>query len=214
MKSTLKRAAFLALNLTALTLMVITAWGATPTMPTFFARRDYPTGIFANQVQVGDTNGDGIPDLITLPAFLNGTVSVQLGNGDGTFRPGPTSDTVAEAAYTFAAAYLNTGGNVDLAIANLNGIVVSAGNGDGTFQSGILYAINDNVGFVVAGDFNGDAILDIAAAGNTGVWLLTGKGGGTFNSAVLAVALSGSEKMATADFNGDGKLDLAGSFGR
>ena len=70
------------------------------------------------------------------------------------------------------------------------------------------------MGFVVAGDFNGDGILDIAAAGNTGVWLLTGKGGGTFNSAVLAVALSGSEKMATADFNGDGKLDLAGSFGR
>jgi hypothetical protein len=182
-------------------------------MPTFLARRDYPTGIFANQLQVGDTNGDGIPDLITLPAYLNGSVSVQLGNGDGTFRPGPTSDTGAYVAYSFAAADLNTGGKVDLAIANLNGIVVCAGNGDGTFQSGVLYPINDSVAFLVAGDFNGDGILDIAAAGNSGVWLLTGKGGGTFNTAVLAVALPGSAKMSTADFNGDGELDLAVALG-
>ena len=83
MKSTFKLAAFVALNL-----MAITAWAATPKMPTFFARRDYP-GLFNFFVQAADTNGDGIPDLISDPL---GTVSVLLGNGDGTFRTGPTTN--------------------------------------------------------------------------------------------------------------------------
>ena len=36
---------------------------ASPKMPTFFARRDY-AGLHSTRIAVGDTNGDGIPDLI------------------------------------------------------------------------------------------------------------------------------------------------------
>jgi hypothetical protein len=36
---------------------------ATPTAPAIFARRDY-TGLESYWIQVADTNGDGIPDLI------------------------------------------------------------------------------------------------------------------------------------------------------
>src|ERR1700722_6304112 len=165
MKSTLKLAAFLAFDLMAI--------AATPKMPTFFARRDYPTGIFGGELQVGDTNCDGIPDLITV-ASLDGTVVVQLGNGNGTFRSGPITNAIAGGANSFVAADLNTDGKIDLAIANQNGIVVATGNGDGTFETGLLYPINDQVLFLVVGDFNGDGILDIATAGNnSGVWLLT-----------------------------------------
>lgn len=53
-------------------------------MPSFYARRDY-AGLHSNWIQVADTNGDGIPDLI---ADQEGYIEVQLGNGDGTFRPG------------------------------------------------------------------------------------------------------------------------------
>jgi hypothetical protein len=42
---------------------VAVACASAQVMPTFFARWDY-TGLHSNQVEVADTNGDGIPDLI------------------------------------------------------------------------------------------------------------------------------------------------------
>jgi hypothetical protein len=199
MRSKVKLAAFVALNL-----MAIIARGATPKMPTFFARRDYSET--SNFVQIGDTNGDGIPDLI---ASSLGTIQVYFGNGYGTFVPGPTTTTIASgAAYSLAALDLSGDGKIDLAMATGGGVVVSLGNGNGTFESGVNYPINDNNGYLVIGDFNGDGILDIATAGPTGIWLLIGQGGGTFNSAVLVVSLANAFNIAAADFNQDGRLDL------
>ncbi len=155
---------------------------------------------------MADTNGDGIPDLISEPI---GTIAVLFGNGDGTFGTGPVSPTVATGTVSFTAVDLNADGNVDLVLANNNGVVVSTGNGNGTFQSGVLYPISDSeVAYVAVADFNADGILDIAAGGQAGVWLLTGEGNGTFNSAVLAVSLTGAFNVASADFNEDGKPDL------
>jgi hypothetical protein len=179
---------------------------ASPKMPTFFARRDYPTRIFSDAVRVADVNGDGIPDLIS-SGIDAGSISVEIGNGDGTFRPGPSSSNIAGSDY-FVTGDLDSNGTIDLAIATSGGVVVSLGNGDGTFEPGLLYAINDEVFSLVVGDFNGDGILDIAATGNSGVWLLTGIGNGTFNSPELAASLPGAASIAAADFNGDGKLDL------
>ncbi|MFB7337742.1 FG-GAP repeat domain-containing protein, partial [Streptomyces adustus] len=46
---------------------------------------DYPIGDVASfSVAVGDFNGDGKPDLVTAN-YESGSVSVLLGNGDGTF---------------------------------------------------------------------------------------------------------------------------------
>ena len=46
---------------------------------------DYGAGTGPYSVAVGDFNGDGKPDLATANAYDN-TVSVLLGNGDGTFQ--------------------------------------------------------------------------------------------------------------------------------
>ena len=167
-------------------------------MPTFFARRDYPTGIFSDAVRVADVNGDGIPDLISF-GIDAGSISVEIGNGDGTFRPGPTSGNIASSDY-FATGDLDNNGTIDLAIATPGGVVVSMGNGDGTFQPGPLYPINDEVFSLVLGDFNGDGILDIAATGNSGVWLLIGIGDGTFNSPGLAASLPGAASIRGGGF--------------
>jgi hypothetical protein len=62
----------------------------TPMTATFFARRDYQ-GPSSDPIQVADANGDGIPDVI---GNANGFVEVLFGNGDGTLRTGPSTDTV------------------------------------------------------------------------------------------------------------------------
>ena len=184
-------------------------------MPTFFSRRDYvvpgTTG-----VAVADTNGDGVPDLI-----IQG-LAVFLGNGNGTFRQGPTSATAMVVVYPPVMADVSGDGKVDAVFTGQAvpegpyGIGVSFGNGDGTFGRAVFYpagpGTDTNMSSVVVGDFNNDGIPDIATIGTSGVWLFTGKGGGTLNPGVLVPYTgSGSEAsltLAAANFNGDGNLDL------
>ncbi len=192
-------------------LATITASAATPQ---FSARRDY-SDIFGPFLAAADLNGDGVPDLITNET---GVLRVMFGNGNGTFRQGPTTVTILTGGAGFVVADVNGDGKADVLVAgSLNGIqqpqgiAVCLGNGDGTFQTGVLYPAGDgtDIAHLALGDFNGDGIPDIATAGASGVWLFTGKGDGTYNTAVLAVSLPASSgSLATADFNHDGKLDL------
>jgi len=190
--------------------------GASPTAPSFLARHDYPL-VFTRQVAVADTNGDGIPDVI---AGFGGTVTVLLGNGNGTFKQGPSINLDMLNGWYFAAADLNGDGIVDLVTAGSwetlsppSGIGVSLGNGDGTFQPAVDYVAGNDTGlsYVVIGDFNGDGIPDAASVGYQGVWLFLGKGQGTFNPGVLTPLNdlnSAILTLAAGDLNGDGKLDL------
>ncbi|MGD0135476.1 MAG: VCBS repeat-containing protein [Bryobacteraceae bacterium] len=168
----------MALDLAMVTVVPGTIQAAnSPLMPTFFARSDYPMPFDSEPLVVGDTNGDGIPDLINLQ-YGNGIVMVQLGNGDGTFRPGPITNTVAGSSLTFIGADLNGDRIIDLVLNNATGVVICIGNGDGTFQPGAIYEIpgmNDtDLGYSVIADFNGDGIPDIATtSSSSGVWLLT-----------------------------------------
>src|SRR5580704_16416830 len=99
MKSLIKR---IAIPLAYLVVCLAAASAASPKMPTFLARRDY-TGLFSNWVQVADTNGDGIPDLV---AYWQGLSEILFGNGDGTFRRGPSQRLVGS-SYSFVATDLN-----------------------------------------------------------------------------------------------------------
>jgi hypothetical protein len=186
---------------------------ASAATPTFFARRDYPDFGF-NWVAVADTNGDRIPDVIE---SLGGTVQVLFGNGNGTFRPGPTTHLAL--GFTFAAADLSGDHRADLVLAgNLQGgafgIGASLGNGDGTFQPAVFYQAGTdiNTDFLALGDFNADGITDVATVGSSGIWLFTGKGGGAFDPGVLTpfngAGPTNYNWLAAADFRKDGKLDL------
>ena len=168
----------------------------------------------------GDFNGDGKPDLAILNA--DNTISIFLGNGDGTFTAKASAGTLSGGLGILVGDF-NGRGKLDLATANAAGtaVVVLPGNGDGTFGSGVMTSIAGPP--VAVGDFNGDGKPDVlvqtAGGPSPGVVLggtianvtvLLGNGDGTFTaSAASATGVIESAAIAVADFNGDGNLDLA-----
>ena len=80
-----------------------------------------------------DLNSDELPDLAV--ANDNGTISVMLGNGDGTFGPGTTYDTGGFPA-SIKIARLDANSSPDLMVLVNQGLREFLGNGDGTFTPG------------------------------------------------------------------------------
>ena len=188
---------------------------------TFQATVNYLTGPNSSSVAVGDFNGDGKLDLavanVGTVGVSPGTVSILLGNGDGTFQPA-VNYSAGQGATSVAVGDFNGDGKLDLAVANVGTAGVSPGtvsillgNGDGTFQPALDYDASTVSGSVVVADFNNDGKLDLAVANATGeiVSILLGNGDGTFQPAVNYSAGQGATSVAVGDFNGDGKLDLA-----
>jgi hypothetical protein len=167
-------------------------------------------GVFPFAVAVGDFNGDGTPDLAVVNAFSN-TVSVLLGNGDGSLKPavnyavgsGPGSVAVGDFG----------NGHLDLAVTNSgsNTVSVLLGNGDGTFAPATNYPVGAAPASVAVGDFNRDGTPDLAVAnaGSNSVSVLLGDGQGGFGKASNYAVGSSPSSVAVGDFHGDGGLDLA-----
>jgi hypothetical protein len=89
---------------------------------TFAPKTDYAVGPFPEEVALGDLNGDGHIDMIVASQGTgspwNNTVSVLLGNGDGTFAT-RTDITVGRGPNGVALADLNGDGKLDAAVVNI-----------------------------------------------------------------------------------------------
>jgi hypothetical protein len=184
---------------------------------TFRPAVNYVAGSQPNAVVVGDFRGDGILDLAVAnaTAATSGTVSVLLGNGDGTFQP-PMTYTVGTTPASVAVGDFNGDGHLDLAVVNANSNTVSVllGNGNGTFRAATSYTVGTGPAFVAVGDFNGDGKIDLAVTNRrdlNGGWVdvLLGNGDGSFQNAVSYVTGFLGGRIAVADFNRDDYSDLA-----
>ena len=167
--------------------------------------------------ELGDLNGDGKLDLVT-SLFQTDSVSVQLGNGDGTFQAATT--VLISAGFGPAECHLVSlrgNGTLDLIVAsfNVNQIAVLLGNGNGTFQPPAFYTVGTSSNTptsLTTGDFNHDGKLDVAVA-NTGdntISILTGNGSGALVVSGTPIGVGHDpEAIRAGDFNADGYSDLA-----
>ena len=86
-----------------------------------------------DDIEVGDFNRDGIPDLVTAN-YLAASVSVLLGNGVGGFGAAANFSVGFTGPSALVVGDFNRDGNLDLATANHQDYVeVLLGNGSGGF---------------------------------------------------------------------------------
>jgi len=165
---------------------------------------------------LADLNGDGRLDLtmtLYLSATEDGSVSVQLGNGDGTFQEAALY-TIGRVPRSTAIGDLDGDGAPDLVAVNgfSDDFSVLLGNGDGTFRDGVNHGTIDYPEDVAIGDLNGDGRADLALShiGNThsSISVLQGNGDGTFQDALEYISGYDGRNLAIVDLGGNGIADL------
>jgi dienelactone hydrolase len=193
---------------------------------TFQSHIDSPIdpGLHNFGMAAGDLNGDGKLDLVVgYQDPKSSSISVLLGNGDGTFRA-PVDYSAGSEPGAVAIADLNGDGKLDIVAANFgnfggNTISVLLGNGDGTFLPQVQYTTSGGPLWVVVADFNHDGKLDLAVDCSCGtasrcgypgsVSILLGNGDGTFRAHVDYPVDAFPYSLAAGDLTGRGVLDLA-----
>jgi len=189
---------------------------------TFQAAVNYDAGTNPTSVVVADLNGDGKLDLAVSnqncsgSTCVTGTVSILLGNGDGTFQTHVDFDAGLDPNWVTVGDF-NRDGKLDLAVIDGQGnshtsaVLILLGNGDGTFQTPVSYPLKVNAASGATADFNHDGKLDIAVVDNIGlVSTLLGNGDGTFQTRVdYATGSFPWGGIGIGDFNEDGNIDLA-----
>ncbi len=176
---------------------------------------DYGSGM-VGPIALGDFNNDGKLDVIGVTSDAT-SVSVLLGDGDGTFGF-PVNSPASGYVQTLAVGSFIHGGNLDAAVLSENNaptqLVILLGNGDGTFSIGQTYNVGSNPTSIASGDINGDGIPDLVVGNSdrgsapSSVVVLLGNGDGTFQSPITTVVGNGVSAIAIADFNLDGKADV------
>ena len=130
---------------------------------TFATQVVYPTGNAPFALVAADFNGDGKLDLATVNNPNGaGSVSVLVGNGDGTFQSHVDYATGNHSTGIVAADF-NRDGKIDLAVANdySNSVSILLGNGDGMFQNQTQVSVGANPIQIQTADFNGDGKPDL-----------------------------------------------------
>ena len=194
---------------------------------------DYSTkSTMCSALTAADLNEDGHLDLITTNSVLgngasNHSISVLLGQGDGTFGPPtvyrhlgyqPTMPTTAD---------VNGDGHLDV-VAPMGGwpghhVTILFGSGNGSLHSPELLIAGPSAHDTVAVDLNGDGTVDLASSclgtsyvvpTDQGVAIRAGRGDGTFGPLKMLTDAWPTRTwkwptwVGATDLNGDGRIDL------
>ncbi len=179
----------------------------------FVAGGSFAIGQFSLGITSGDFNGDGKIDIAATNAN-DATISVLMGNGDGTFRPQVVLN-LPQFSFPrgIIAADVNGDGHLDLIDANAVGQSVSVflNDGSGNFNQRVDTATgaNTNPQALVAGDFDGDGKVDVAVVCNaSGQVKILHNSNGTLSVASTIAVGQLPESITALDIDGNGSLDL------
>jgi hypothetical protein len=192
---------------------------------TFRNGHAYRIGAAVSWFDIGDVNGDGDRDIVTVNESADnsddedgpsGTVSVLINSGDGSFKPRRDYHLAHEAGECILGD-LNRDGRPDLAVLNVyEDSVTVLLNRNGGFDEGRDYAAGgDSFGLEIH-DLNGDGRPDLIAedsyynddSDNGAVLVLLNRGDGTFRPKQEYETGESPAGLAIGDLNGDDKPEI------
>src|SRR6266850_541200 len=179
----------------------------------FGALRNFSIRPNATDIKTADMNGDGRLDLVIAHSSTS-VLTVLLGNGDGTFRPG--ADLVLAApAFAIALGDFNRDGAVDIAALECSSscnIAMFMNNRNGTFHTSRVVFTGGNGKSLVATDFNRDSNLDVVIAvgppSQMQVYLGNGAGNFFFKTKFQIWGSGGGGRLVASDLSGDRAPEL------
>lgn len=174
---------------------------------TVLAAGGNPSGL-----DTGDVNGDGKLDIINSNGSqLDNTVSVHLGNGNGTFQP-QVKVPVGFRPSDVLLADFDKNGRSEVVVTHYDatGVVYFRPNEAGLLGAAQAIEVGGVQGNAVAADFDNDGWLDFMAAAGNAVLLRNNQAGG-FAAPIATPVPAGF--MAAADWDRDGLVDIVGTNG-
>lgn len=171
-------------------------------------------------VEIGDVDGDHVPDLVAVGDFTLGSgladnrLVVVRGLGAGEFATPVVygADVLRQNnVKSLAVADVTRDGIDDVIVTHLltDTVTILAGGPKGLAIVSTNAVCGSPWG-VAVGDFDGDSVRDVVVAchEDNGFMLLTGFGGGFFTAGSLLPTVPSAATIAAADLNGDGLSDV------